>query len=90
MVRNNNNNMPPPTDTCIDCYSDGAIAWEAIGMGFKYICFSGNLRIRQQLVRIAKRKGAKILPYSLPSNSLDLEHSIDPKQDLSKFKSKFL
>ncbi len=88
MVRDGDVNLKPPKDSCIDCGIDGALCWEAIQMGFRYVVFSGRIKLRNQLLSIAKKKNVKILPKKLPSISMDLSEYSDPKDQIVKFKSK--
>ena len=57
-------------------------------MGFRYVVFSGRVKLRNQLLSIAKKKNVKILPKKLPSISMDLSEYSDPKDQIEKFKSK--
>ena len=87
MVRDIDNNSKPPKDVSIDCGNNGALAYEAILLGFASVLFSGQTKVREQLISIANKMNTRILKGALFTNTIDLADHEDIYSTLIKLTS---
>ena len=69
----------------LDCGSDAALAHRGMVMGFRRIAFTGPDAMRDKLVYIGAKCGAKLAPPLAPADALDLLDSHNPADSCAAY-----
>ena len=90
MVRDNSTPATIAEDIIVHCGKDGALAQQAILMGFKNISASFKGLLRSEIENIAKQADVNILADSIHNGGIDLADYPEPETKLLAVRSDFM